>query len=172
MLMIVGLLFARSKGRHVYRSGPLRFVPRHVRLPGRQHRPLMVLLLAYTGIGLLVVSMVLTMLALHGPSFFVFRQSGTGQSGDGFLSEDQGPGQPSQSVTLVTFSPTGAVITLHATLGTEPAWASVAVNRQGHWVVVEAGASYQGVVRLTTREFKPKLYKSLWTVSAVEESGT
>lgn len=35
-----------------------------------------------------------TMLIMHGPAFFVFRQAGVGQtSGDG-LTENQGPGQP------------------------------------------------------------------------------
>jgi hypothetical protein len=35
-----------------------------------------------------------TEIKLHGFSFFVFRSTGTGESGPGALQEDQGPGQP------------------------------------------------------------------------------
>jgi hypothetical protein len=86
----------------------------------RQGRAARKVILLYAAIGVLVVSLVVSMLSLHGASFFTFRQSGTGQTGDEAPVESQGPGQPDQPVTVYYLNH-GKWTAFHTTLSREPA---------------------------------------------------
>jgi hypothetical protein len=73
-------------------TGPARR-PRRPR-PSRQLVAIRVAAVATAALFLFVLIAGTTEVVLHGFAFFVFRSTGTGESGPGALQEDQGPGQP------------------------------------------------------------------------------
>jgi hypothetical protein len=62
--------------------------------PSRQLVAVRVAAAATAALFLFVLIAGTTEVVLHGFAFFVFRSTGTGESGPGALQEDQGPGQP------------------------------------------------------------------------------
>jgi hypothetical protein len=61
---------------------------------GRQRAAMRLAVIATSGLLLVGVASALTEIHLHGFAFFVFRSTGTGETGPSGLQEDQGPGQP------------------------------------------------------------------------------
>jgi hypothetical protein len=61
---------------------------------GRQGAAMRFAVIATSALFLVAAVAGVTEIKLHGFSFFVFRSTGTGESGPGALQEDQGPGQP------------------------------------------------------------------------------
>jgi hypothetical protein len=62
--------------------------------PPRQLVAIRVAAAATAALFLIALASATTELALHGFAFFVFRSTGTGETGPGGLQENQGPGQP------------------------------------------------------------------------------
>lgn len=57
----------------------------------RQERAARWVYRSYVIIGVVIATMVLTMISVHGQSMFTFRQGGTGQTSNDFPSDSQGP---------------------------------------------------------------------------------
>lgn len=121
-----------------------------------------------------------TMTALHGPAFFIFRASGTGQSPDSALAENQGPGQPDApgnhaarrrkpaTAFLTATAPDGTRITVPAVPG-QPglAWAGIAQRvLDGRWAVIADGVSQASVRQATAIHFNrhSSEYAPAWSV--------
>jgi hypothetical protein len=119
--------------------------------------------ISFLSIIALVAVLGASMIGLHGFGFFVFRNAGTGQTDSSALSENQGPGQALQPVTMEAHAPGGKLVAIHTVLSEEPSWATVA-ERDWHWTVVKSGDSAQAVVRLTNAVWgaQSHKYQSLW----------
>lgn len=86
------------------------------------------------------------MIAQHSAPFFVFRSSGIGETPQGGLAENQGPGQPSAPAlrghpaplvpVLIARSPNTRLMAKPGT------WVAVAELHNGKWVIIAAGATY------------------------------
>lgn len=102
------------------------------------------------------------MIEQHGFAFFAFRSQGTGFTGDGALTENQGPGQPDapKPALIVAVLPDGTRLNVppHDT------WAGVAELRNGKWAILSAGTSQAQVTARTAKTWAahPSLYKSGW----------
>ena len=145
--------------------------PRHARPADRHVKAVRRWLAVFALVILIPVTTAAVMLGQHGFSFFVFRASGIGESGDSNLAENQGPGQPAAPLppSIVAVTPTGVQLTVPGVA--RDAWAGVAELRGGTWVLLDAGQRYTEVRAATSRmwDAHSMQYASPWLILPVEE---